>query len=191
MTSVGRKHAFLGDGQWKFSRRAAGCRDRVELIIRVVIGVATGAEENALTVRRPAHDFVVGGMVSQPFRLPPGGGHHVDIAIAGVAAGKGNHRTVRRKPGVNVGAGCGRQAVGISAAATHRPKIAAVGKDDLCLADRRFTQKKRRGLRLTWNTAKRRNSSTQGEDKLPHEGLLEEELRILASSMPLRADRES
>ena len=79
-------------------------------------------------------------MERQARRVAAGRRHDVDVGIAADGGGERDARSVRRKPRIDLRARRRRQPARLSAAARHRPEIAAVLEGDQLAANRRAPQ---------------------------------------------------
>ena len=96
-----------------------------EKLVRVGVAETMRAEENRFAIGSPTDSHVRARMVSQAPGFAARGGDHVDVEIAVVIAGVGDHRAVRRKVRTAQQAGAGHQALGVAARAADNPDVSA------------------------------------------------------------------
>src|SRR5271170_1604988 len=80
-------------------------------------------------------------MRSQALRNAARRRNHVNIFVAIIFAGEGDHRTIGRKHWIDFNADVARQPSRFAALALDHPQVAAITERDVRLADRRLTQK--------------------------------------------------
>jgi len=121
-------------------RRAPVDRHMVELGGAAMIGLAARSERHGRSIRAPADRNVVAGMPGQPLRLPAIDGDHMDIGIAFVVTGIGDHAAIRGKVGVVLFRLAGCQSARVTAVAPGQPQVAGVDEGDVIGRDRRLAQ---------------------------------------------------
>jgi hypothetical protein len=107
----------------------------IKLILEVYEAVTPGVEQNLFAVRGPARHVLFRGMIGQASGRAAGGGDDINIAIAIVLAGEGDHGAVGGEVGESLDPDPGSQPARIAAVAAHDPEIIRVIEDDLGLAD--------------------------------------------------------
>ncbi len=105
--------------------------------------VGPGVEEDLLAIGSPAGDVFFGRVIGEAPRHASGSGDDIDIAVAIIFPGEGDHRTVGGEVGEGLDSDSGSQAACIATVAAHNPEIVRVIEDNLCLAHRRKTEQER------------------------------------------------
>jgi hypothetical protein len=169
VSSIGRKAGVLRDRERQFGRHAALDGNGIELVLEVHEAVTPRAEQNLLAVGSPARDIFFGGMIGESPRHATSGGDHVDISIAIVFAGEGDHRTVRGKVREGLDADSRSEPMRIAAIAADDPEVIGVVEDDSRLAHGGKAQQKRR-IRLGGNRYGRDEGEQQHREQFAHVG---------------------
>ena len=102
----------------------------------------------------------MGGEASRNAAL---GRHDEDIDIPIILRGEGDQLSIRGEVGMSLGAGPGRQALGIPAVAADGPEVAGIGEDDPGLAQGRLPHEQRAG----YPTRPGRRGAGMGHDDEP------------------------
>ena len=116
--------------------RRALAEDRVEVRVAADDILEHGAEDDPLSVGRPAHDLGAAGAVGQPLRLAAPGRHRVDGLGPVVIRREGQPPAVRREPGVGLRPRERGQARRRPAPGRDLPQIAFEGESDPLAVDR-------------------------------------------------------
>src|SRR6185437_139758 len=112
------------------------------------VAVAPGAEQNLFAVRSPAHDFINAWMIGEALWHSAFRRHDVNVNVAVVIAGEGDHAPIRREDRVALGAASAGEQMSFTAVARDDPQIARVSKCNVRLGKRwRLQQQRATGLR--------------------------------------------
>ena len=148
MRAVRREGGILGDRKRQWRRKSAFEGNGEDLILEVNEVASPGIEEDLLSIRSPATSKFIGRMICEAPRHASCSRHDVDVAVAVILAGEGDHGSIRREVRQGFGADARGEAASVTAVARNDPKIAGVVKDDVRLVHGGETEKKRRiGLR--------------------------------------------
>ena len=105
--------------------------------------VSCGTEEHLFAVRRPTHGNVIAWVIRKPFGKTALRGHHKNIDISVVLAGKCDLCSIRREHRIGLHTGSGRKSLSVATLARHAPEISRIDKNDLRATERRFLQEQR------------------------------------------------
>src|SRR5215467_5187239 len=143
MTPIRRVGSLFCHGQRDFFGQAAIDTDREEAV-ETGPAIPGRTKQNALAIPGPADDLVSSGMSGKPLRNSACYRDKIDIFIAVIFPGEGDHRTVGRKVGIGFDPDVTGQVPGFAPTAIDNPEVAAIAERDLCLADPGTAQKSRR-----------------------------------------------
>ena len=105
--------------------------------------VSCGTEEHLFAVRRPAHGNVIAGMMRKPFGKTALRGHHKNVDISVILAGKCDLCSIRREHRIGLHTGSGREPLSVATLARYAPEISRIDKNDLRATERRFLQEQK------------------------------------------------
>jgi len=133
--AVGRIGPVLGHIEGQLRGQAAGYRNGEEMV-RIVVAGARRAEENALSIRRPADRNVRAGMVREAAWFAARGRHDVNIDVAVVIAAESDHRAIGRENGPRGEIRTGNEALCVPSIAADDPDVTPIHEGDLRFAQR-------------------------------------------------------